>query len=73
MCNHIWFSVKHIREARFVIESQEPYILDPVERSELHPVMLAYGLWKDEADLITLTDEIVVNRQTQPLRPSLEF
>ena len=52
---------------------QNPQILEQTERGELHPVMLAYGLWKDEEDLATLADEITANRQTQFSRPALEL
>lgn len=52
---------------------QDPQILEQIERGELHPVMAAYGLWKDEAELATLADEIAINRQTQSSRPPLEL
>lgn len=52
---------------------QDPQILEQIERGELHPVMAAYGLWKDEEDLAALADEIALNRQTQSARPAPEL
>lgn len=47
---------------------QRREILQQVEQGELHPAMLAFGLWQDEADLESLEDEIYRNRQDQGSR-----
>ena len=52
---------------------QDPQLLELIEQGELHPVMAAYGLWKDEEDLATLADEIAINRQAQSFRPASEL
>jgi hypothetical protein len=33
-----------------------------------HPIMAAFGLWKDEADLDDLADRIYANRRRQVVR-----
>jgi prevent-host-death family protein len=48
-------------------------ILDKIERRELHPAMAAYGLWRDEADLSELADEIAVERLKPPVRPDIDL
>ncbi len=50
---------------------QDKEILDKVERHELHPVMAAYGLWQEEADLTTMADEIEGQRQSASSRPDI--
>jgi hypothetical protein len=40
---------------------QDQQRLEQIEQGELHSVMAAYGLWKDEDDLATLADEITSN------------
>lgn len=52
---------------------QDPQLLEQIEQSELHSIMAAYGLWKDEDDLATLADEIASNRQTHSARPAPEL
>ncbi|MCX6050147.1 MAG: type II toxin-antitoxin system prevent-host-death family antitoxin [Chloroflexi bacterium] len=52
---------------------QDIQILEQIEQGDLHPVMAAYGLWRDEEDLATLTDEITLNRQNQAARPAPEL
>ena len=47
---------------------QSEVILEKVERRELHPAMAAYGLWRDEADLADLADEIAAERLKPPTR-----
>ena len=47
---------------------QSEVILERVERRELHPAMAAYGLWRDEADLADLADEIAAERLKPPTR-----
>ena len=48
-------------------------ILDKIERRELHPAMAAYGLWRDETDLVELTDEIAAERLKPTTRPNLDL
>jgi hypothetical protein len=44
---------------------QDEALLNQVEAQEAHPAMAAYGLWRDEPDLVTLADEINANRVAQ--------
>ncbi len=39
-----------------------------IEGGEVHPAMAAFGLWREEADLAGLADEIRANRDRQPRR-----
>jgi prevent-host-death family protein len=48
-------------------------ILDKIDRRELHPVMAAYGLWRDESDLADLADEIGAERLKPPIRPNIDL
>lgn len=50
---------------------QDPTILEAVAQGELHPIMAAFGLWRDAEDLDDLSDQITRNRATQPERPAL--
>lgn len=52
---------------------QSEDIIRRVEAGELHPVMLAFGLWRDDPAFETLTDEIYANRLAQPTRPALDL
>jgi prevent-host-death family protein len=52
---------------------QEKAILEKVERGELHPAMAAYGLWRDEADLADLTEEILYDRVKSSARPKVDL
>jgi prevent-host-death family protein len=52
---------------------QDEAILDKIERRELHPAMAAYGLWRDEADLADLADEISAERLKPPTRPNIDL
>ena len=47
---------------------QQMALLERIERKEVHPAMAAFGLWANEPDLATLADEIVANREKQPVR-----
>lgn len=38
-----------------------------------HPVMLAFGLWKDEKDLDDLVDRVYADRQRQLSRPQVSL
>lgn len=47
---------------------QDAELLRQIEAGEVHPAMTAFGLWRDEADMETLVDEIYANRQRQTPR-----
>jgi hypothetical protein len=51
---------------------QDPELLKKVAAGEAHPVMAAFGLWRNEEDLSTLTDEIFANRRRQGSRDEVE-
>jgi prevent-host-death family protein len=48
-------------------------VLDKIERHELHPAMSAFGLWRDEADLADLADEIDAERLKLTNRPKIDL
>lgn len=50
---------------------QDPAILKAIADGELHPLMAAFGVWREEEDLAALSDEIEHNRASQPGRPAL--
>lgn len=52
---------------------QSEAILDKVQRRELHPAMTAFGLWRDEPDLVALADEISDERLRPSARPDLDL
>lgn len=52
---------------------QDPEILAKIERGELHPIMAAYGLWRDDPDLADLAERISENRRSQPPRQRIEL
>jgi prevent-host-death family protein len=52
---------------------QDPELLKRIAAGEAHPVMAAFGLWRDEKDLATLTDEIYANRRRQGARDGVEL
>ena len=52
---------------------QSEDIIRRVEAGELHPVMLAFGLGRDDPMWETLTEEIYANRLTQPSRPEVSY
>lgn len=47
---------------------QHPALVQRIEAGEVHPAMAAFGLWADEADLVSLADEIAANRWCQTVR-----
>lgn len=49
---------------------QDPAILAAVAEGTLHPIMAAFGLWRDEEDLADLAGEIERNRAGQSQRPA---
>jgi prevent-host-death family protein len=52
---------------------QAEAMMDKIERRELHPAMAAYGLWREEADLAALADEIVAERLKPTTRPKIDL
>jgi prevent-host-death family protein len=56
-----------------LVLGQDPELLRQVEAQEVHPIMAAFGLWRDEEELATLTDEIYANRRRQGSRDGLQL
>lgn len=54
-----------------LVLGQDAALLKQVEAQEVHPAMAAYGLWRDEPELVALADEIRANRQEQSSRPEM--
>lgn len=52
---------------------QGEVILDKIERRELHPVMAAFGMWRDEPDLNALVEEIAAERLKPSIRPNIDL
>jgi prevent-host-death family protein len=52
---------------------QEEAVLERIERGELHPVMSAYGLWRDEVELSDLSEEIYAGRRKPTRRSALDY
>jgi len=52
---------------------QTETILEKVERSEIHPAMAAFGLWREQDDLAALAEEIAEERRKPPSRPELDL
>lgn len=52
---------------------QDPELLEQIERGEVHPAMAAFGLWRDQEDLATLSQEIQSNRQAQVSRAGVDL
>lgn len=63
------------RRARSLAEAlgQSDEILREIESGETHPAMAAFGLWRDEEELATLTEEIRTHRARQTGRPVPEL
>jgi len=47
---------------------QKPDILEKVSAGEVHPAMIAFGLWTEEDELADLAETIRRNREDQPSR-----
>jgi len=65
------------RQMAFAL-GQDPAILDKIAEGKLHPIMAAFGLWKDEDDLAGLDAEIEATRQPSvsneaSARPTIQF
>jgi prevent-host-death family protein len=52
---------------------QDESILVKIERKELHPAMAAFGLWRDEADLANLDEDIARERLKPSSRPKIDL
>jgi prevent-host-death family protein len=52
---------------------QDPNLLKRITTGEVHPIMAAFGLWRDERELDDLTDEIYANRLRQPTRAEVSL
>jgi prevent-host-death family protein len=48
---------------------QSAELMGQIEAGGVHPAMAAFGLWRDEADLEALADEVYANRGRQTSRP----
>jgi prevent-host-death family protein len=47
---------------------QDAELMRQIEGEEVHPAMAAFGLWRNEPELDTLSDEILTNRRQQGSR-----
>lgn len=52
---------------------QDRTLLEKIERREAHPAMAAFGLWRDEADLADLDEEIMAERDRSMRRPGIDL
>jgi len=52
---------------------QSTEILKEIEDEKIHPAMAAYGLWRDEAELAGMEDEIYENRRRQVSRAEVQL
>jgi prevent-host-death family protein len=50
---------------------QSAELMEQIEAGKVHPAMAAFGLWGDEAELETLSDEVYTNRRRQSSRPGI--
>ena len=55
------------RQLALALGQQSDLLLE-IEKGETHPIMAAFGLWRDEDDLNGLADQILKNRKKQPKR-----
>ncbi len=65
-------SARAARRLAFAL-GQDGAILEQVKRRKLHPAMAAYGLWRDDPDLLSLADDIETERQSPLIRPDVEL
>ncbi|MDM8521692.1 hypothetical protein QUF64_16735 [Anaerolineales bacterium HSG6] len=49
----------------------DPSFAKKLKTGQVHPIMMAYGLWQDEPEFDILTAEIYQNRLQQPSRPEV--
>ncbi|MBN2548822.1 MAG: type II toxin-antitoxin system Phd/YefM family antitoxin [Anaerolineales bacterium] len=52
---------------------QDEALLARIERGEVHPVMAAFGLWRDDPTLNELVGEVYHSRQNSPQRPDVNL
>ena len=52
---------------------QSKKLLNSIEAGTTNPAMAAFGLWKDEADLADLEEEIKERRQSPTSRPEVDL
>ncbi len=52
---------------------QDSQLLDAIERGVVHPAMAAFGLWRDDPDMVNLAERLAANRASQPIRPTPEL
>lgn len=52
---------------------QDENILKRIERGELHPIMAAFGLWRDDPDLAHLAEEIDTARHQAAPRSEVDL
>jgi len=52
---------------------QSKILLESIEAGKAHPAMAAYGLWKDEDDLIDLEETVKKNRRRPSSRSKVEL
>ena len=52
---------------------QDKELLARIDRREAHPLMAAFGLWRDEDDLAQLVDKIYAGRNREGTRPEIEL
>lgn len=50
-------------------EGQDPALLERIEAGSVHPAMVAFGLWRDKAELGDLAAEVERHRQEALRRP----
>ena len=52
---------------------QSTELLEDIEANKVHPAMAAFGLWKDEDDLVELDETVQKNRRHTSSRPKIEL
>jgi prevent-host-death family protein len=57
--------MSHVASQLAQVLGQDPELLQEIEAGQVHAVMSAFGLWRDQEDLATLTKEIYANRRLQ--------
>jgi prevent-host-death family protein len=65
--------MSHVANQLALVLGQDPELLKEIEAGQVHPIMAAFGLWRDQEDLATLTDEIYANRRCQGSRDGPEL
>ena len=52
---------------------QDANLLEQIKCGEVHPVMAAFGLWRDDPSLENITEKIYRWRQVASNRPGFEL